>query len=286
MQTLLGEARDRGLRSVVLTFDPHPRQILAPGQRVDFVLTQQEKIEAFSRVGVDVLIIHPFSLQFASLCAKDFLQLIMCNKLNMKCLVKGFNNHFGSDRLSDMDVIRMHGSNMGFDVCEVAAERDGSAMASSSLVRQLVREGRMAEASKILGYVFYITGSVVHGRHIGRQIGFPTANISISRDSGKILPQPGVYVASVDIDGHSLPAMMNIGSNPTVNADDSRQFVEVHVLDYSGNLYNSSLRVYIHKKIREEQKFPSLNALKTQLQQDLEAVRDYFPITTSSNSSM
>lgn len=282
LSTLKDIASREGLRSVVVTFDPHPRQVLAPDKRVDFLLTQSEKIEAFRSVGIDVLVIHPFSMAFASLRAEAFLQDVLCNCLDMKYLVKGFNNHFGSDRLSDLDVIRSHGSRMGFGVTEVAPREFGDVFASSSLVRQMVREGRVDEAAGILGYRYFVAGDVIHGRKIGRTIGFPTANVSVDASAGKMLPAAGAYVASVSVFGNSYPAMVNIGSNPTVNDDGSLKFIEVHLLDFQGDLYGEKIRVDIIRRIRGEHKFPSLNALCDQLKSDVEQVRAYFPIISCS----
>ena len=260
-------ARVSGLRSVVITFDPHPRQVLAKGAVVRFVLTREEKVEMMSTLGVDVLIIHPFSREFAALTAKDFLVDVLCAKLNMKCLVKGFNNHFGCDRLSDLDELEALGAEHGFDVVEVEEECRGGVTCSSTVVRRMIAEGRMGAASAVLGYDYFVEGTVVHGRMIGRTIGFPTANVYIGDDS-KILPRPGAYVATVELDGRTWPAILNIGSNPTVNEECDHVFLEAHLIGYEGDLYGRRIRVNVLRHIRNEVKFGSLSELKQQLQQD------------------
>ncbi len=267
IKELVQNARSCGLRSVVITFDPHPRQVLAKGSVVRFVLTRKEKVEMMSTLGVDVLIIHPFSKEFAALTAKDFLVDMLCARLNMKCLVKGFNNHFGCDRLSDLDALETLGSEHGFEVVEVAEECHGGVTCSSTVVRRMIAEGRMGAASAVLGYDYFVEGTVVHGRMIGRTIGFPTANVYIGDDS-KILPRPGAYVATVEFDGSKWPAILNIGSNPTVNDECDRVFLEAHLIGFEGDLYGRRIRVNVLRHIRNEVKFGSLSELKQQLQQD------------------
>lgn len=272
IKELVQIAGSEGLISVVITFDPHPRQVLAKGSVVRFVLTRQEKIDMLSNLGVDVLIIHPFSQEFAALTAKDFLVDMLCARLNMKFLIKGFNNHFGSDRLSNFGALDALGAEHGFGVVEVEEECRGGVTCSSTAVRRMIAEGRMTSASAILGYYYFVDGTVVHGRMIGRTIGFPTANVYIGDDS-KILPRPGAYVATVVLDGKTLPAILNIGSNPTVNDDSDRVFLEAHILDFEGDIYGRRIRVNVLRHIRNEVKFGSLDELKAQLQEDVEFAR-------------
>ena len=267
IKELVQNARSCGLRSVVITFDPHPRQVLAKGSVVRFVLTRKEKVDMMSTLDVDVLIIHPFSKEFAALTAKDFLVDMLCARLNMKCLVKGFNNHFGCDRLSDLDALETLGSEHGFEVVEVEEECHDGVTCSSTVVRRMIAEGRMGAASAVLGYDYFVEGTVVHGRMIGRTIGFPTANVYIGDDS-KILPRPGAYVATVEFDGSKWPAILNIGSNPTVNDECDRVFLEAHLIGFEGDLYGRRIRVNVLRHIRNEVKFGSLSELKQQLQQD------------------
>lgn len=272
IRELVQIAENEGLRSVVITFDPHPRQVLAKGAVVRFVLTREEKVELMSTLGVDVLVIHPFSKEFAALTAKDFLVDVLCARLNMKCLVKGFNNHFGCDRLSDFGALYALGTEHGFDVVEVGKECRDGVTCSSTAARRMIAEGKMSSASAILGYYYYVNGTVVHGRMIGRTIGFPTANVYIGDDS-KILPRPGAYVATVVLDGKTWPAILNIGSNPTVNDDSDRVFLEAHILDFEGDIYGRHIRVNVLRHIRNEVKFGSLDELKAQLQHDVEYAR-------------
>jgi len=257
----------QGLRSVVVTFDPHPRQVLAPDRPVSFVLTQQEKIDAFRMAGIDCLVVHPFSHDFARMSAKEFLENMLCNALNMKHLVKGFNNHFGCDRLSDLGQISAIGEGAGFAVTKVEAESADGIQASSTLLRDLVRKGDMLMAREILGRCFPLSGNVVHGRMIGRSIDFPTANISVD-DPCKIIPAAGAYSCVAHADGRWWPAMLNIGSNPTVNGDSAKLLLEAHLVGYQGNLYDKCLSLKLISRLRDEQRFPSLDALRYQLIND------------------
>ncbi|MCR5453587.1 MAG: riboflavin biosynthesis protein RibF [Bacteroidales bacterium] len=269
LQSLVDIARREHLRSVVVTFDPHPRQVLMPDAEVRFVLTREEKIEMFSSLGIDVLVVHPFSKEFAAINAKDFLLQVLCCKLQMRHLVKGFNNHFGCDRLSDIDAIRALGVQNGFAVTQVDAEYCNGVAASSTLVRRLIMDGNMDDVAKVLSYQFFVEGTVVHGRMIGRTIGFPTANIDISDDS-KILPRVGAYVAGVDVDGVYYPAILNIGSNPTVNSDRRKVFLEVHIIGFDADIYGRKLKVNILHRIRDEVAFGSIDELRAQLARDKE----------------
>lgn len=269
LATLVAIARRECLRSVVITFDPHPRQVLSPGAEVRFVLTREEKVEMFASLGVDVLVIHPFSKEFAAISAKDFLVRVLHEKMKMSHLVKGFNNHFGCDRLSDVGYIRALGGQYGFAVTQVGAECCDGVSASSTLVRRLIAEGNMEETSKILGYKFFVEGTVVHGRMLGRTIGFPTANIDVG-DHSKILPRTGAYVAYVAVLGNDYPAILNIGSNPTVNGDNNKVFLEVHIIGFNADIYGAKLRAYILHRIRNEVTFGSIDELRVQLARDKE----------------
>ncbi len=276
MDVLVRQAREEGLRSVVVTFDPHPRQVLSPDSKLKFVLTRREKEEMFAALGIDVLVIHPFSRAFAALSAKEFLSGVLKDRLMMRRLVKGFNNHFGCDRLSDLGEIQRLGEECGFSVTQVGAECRGGVSASSTLVRRLIGDGSMEDAAAILGYDYFFEGEVVHGRMIGRTIGFPTANINIGDDS-KILPRTGAYVAAVKVDNDvkPWPTILNVGSNPTVNNVDDRVFLEAHLIGFDGDLYGRRVRVSVLHRLRDEVKFGTLSQLKRQLQHDTEAAQSF-----------
>lgn len=268
IETLKRTSKSEKLKSVVVTFAPHPRQVLFPGVEVYFLLTPQEKQEMIASQDIDYLVIHPFSKDFAALTAHDFLVGKLCRYIGMRHLIKGFNNHFGCDRLTDIDSVRTLGHTVGFDVTEVNAQTNGETYVSSTLARRCIADGNIQQANQILGYHYFISGKVVHGRMIGRTIGFPTANIDIGNTS-KLLPAPGAYAAFVDINKHTMPAMMNIGSNPTVNTDSSVTYIEVHIIGFSGNLYGCNLRIYLIRRLRPELKFDNIDQLRSRLSADV-----------------
>ncbi|MBQ3655718.1 MAG: bifunctional riboflavin kinase/FAD synthetase [Bacteroidales bacterium] len=268
LKQLKDTAMRKKLKSAVITFSPHPREVLFPGADICFVLSKEEKIRAFSKSGIDFLVIHPFSKEFAGLPAEVFFKDLLCKKLKMKHLIKGFNNHFGKDRLSDISVIRQYGIEAGFEVTETQKLfTESHYPVSSTTVRQLIHEGKVDKAAEILGYNFFITGKVVHGKHLGRKIGFPTANI-LSDDKHKIVPKSGVYEGCCIINGIKYRVMLNIGSNPTVNADNNKIFFEAHILNFSGDLYSKEITVTLIRRLRDEKKFSSLEELKRQLEYD------------------
>lgn len=265
-------AEKENLKSVVVTFRPHPRQVLFPKTKVNFVLSEKEKLLKFSQTGIDFLVIMPFSLEFASLTAKEFLTDILVKKLGMKHLIKGFNNHFGKDRLSDIDKIKEIGFQYGFSASQVGnLVLEGGVSASSTLVRKLLTEGSVDEASKILGYDFFFTGKVVHGKHIGTSIGFPTANILIE-DENKIIPKSGVYASLTTINSVVYPVMLNIGHNPTVNGNLEKTFLEAHIIGFDSDIYGQEISLVLKQRIRDEIKFPSLEDLKKRLNDDKQTV--------------
>lgn len=276
LKRLKETALEKGLKSAVVTFSPHPRQVLFPEGKVCFILSQEEKIEAFRKTGVDYLVVHPFSAGFAALSAEEFFKELLCKKMGMKHLVKGFNNHFGRDRISKAGEIEKYGLEAGFGVTQIEKlDFIPQYPASSTEIRRLIHEGGVEKASEILGYDFFITGIVVHGKHIGTSIGFPTANI-VTDETDKIIPKNGVYAAFTFIDGTKYPVMLNIGNNPTVNAEVNGIFLEAHILDFSGNLYSRKLKIVLLKRIRDEKKFPSLDDLKRQLSEDKRVTAEMF----------
>ena len=268
-------ALEKKLKSLAVTFSPHPRQVLCPNAKVFFVLSKQEKIEAFEKIGIDYLVIQPFSLEFAKLSAEDFFKNMLCKHLNMKYLVKGFNNHFGKDRVSEFSEIQKIGFNCGFEVSETKKMVLKSSLeVSSTALRKYILEGQFENVSEILGRGFPLSGKVVHGKQIGKTIGFPTANIILD-DENKIIPKIGVYASFTIINGRKYPVMLNVGSNPTINGENEKQvFLEAHILDFSDNLYSKKIRLTIVKRIRDEKKFSSLEELKRHLNLDKSLVAE------------
>ena len=267
VQTLVETAKQRGLKSLILTFDPHPRKVLFPERNLNLILSPDEKSEVLTTTGVDYLVIHRFSKDFAAINSSDFMQKVLVNQLGMRHLVSGFNNHFGCDRMGDNEILNSYGKSFGFDISRIDAAQLNGISASSTLVRNALIEGDVQKAAEILGYSFYISGKVVHGRRIGSKIGFPTANVM--RDcEDKIIPKDGVYAAGVQVRGKLYSSVVNIGENPTVS-DSGITTIEAYIIGFEEDIYGEDVRVFFYRRIRDQRKFGSLNELTEAIKRDI-----------------
>lgn len=271
LQTLVQTAQAKGLKSLVLTFDPHPRKVLFPEKDLNLILSPEEKIEMFAATGVDYLVIHPFTKDFAAVSSSDFMDNVMVRQLGMRHLVSGFNNHFGCDRMGDVEVLKQYGRRFGFEVSRLDAAMLNGISASSTFVRNALLDGDVSAAASVLGYSYYISGTVVHGRHIGTQIGFPTANIQPDC-ADKLIPKTGVYAANVQVEGCLYQSVVNIGDNPTVS-DSHKTTIEAYILDFHGDIYGKNVRVYLSCRIRDQKKFSDLKQLTEAIKNDIAEVK-------------
>ncbi|HHE33118.1 MAG TPA: bifunctional riboflavin kinase/FAD synthetase [Chlorobaculum parvum] len=263
--SMIDKARQDSLRSVVVTFDPHPRLVLERGLecQVELLTTFDEKVAHFRTMQVDLLFVIRFDREFSRKSSADFIRDVLVRMLGARQVTVGYDHGFGSDRSGSGKTLRQLGEEHGFGV-EVVGEVivDGSPV-SSTRVRHLLVEGRIREANVCLGSPYIISGYVVKGNKLGRQLGFPTANIELT-DRCKQLPAHGVYAARVTIGGRDWPVMMNIGRRPTVEKDGSVT-VEAHIVGFSGELYGTVLVLQLLDFIRPEQRFNSIDELKAQL---------------------
>ena len=271
LQALVQTAQAKGLKSLVLTFDPHPRKVLFPEKDLNLILSPEEKIEMFAATGVDYLVIHPFTKDFAAVSSSDFMNNVMVRQLGMRHLVSGFNNHFGCDRMGDVEVLKQYGRRFGFEVSRLDAAMLNGISASSTFVRNALLDGDVSAAASVLGYSYYISGTVVHGRHIGTQIGFPTANIQPDC-ADKLIPKTGVYAANVQVEGCLYQSVVNIGDNPTVS-DSHKTTIEAYILDFHGDIYGKNVRVYLSCRIRDQKKFSDLKQLTEAIKNDIAEVK-------------
>jgi len=266
--SMIEKARQDGLRSVVVTFDPHPRLVLESGSecQVKLLTTFDEKVAHFRTMQVDLLFIIRFDREFSRKSSADFIRHVLVGMLGARQVTVGYDHGFGSDRSGSGKTLRQLGDEHGFSV-DVVGEVivDGSPV-SSTRIRRLLVEGRIREANVCLGTPYTISGNVVNGNKLGRQIGFPTANLELS-DRCKQLPAHGVYAARVTIDGREWLAMMNIGRRPTVEQHGAVT-VEAHIVGFSGELYGKHLVLQLFDFIRPEQRFNSIDELKAQLLAD------------------
>lgn len=259
--------------ATVVTFDPHPQEFFT-GQKRALLTPLSEKIEYLSSIGVQQLVLLPFTSDLASLTPDEFVESILVRRLQADYVSVGQNFRFGRDRSGTTDDLRAIASPFGIYVYIAPLRTCQGDRVSSSAIRQALAEGNLTQANQLLGRPYRLIGRVIHGQHLGRTLGFPTANLELPSD--KLLPRRGVYYVRVAVSPHRNPeylqsGVMNIGLRPTV--DGIQQTIEVHLLDWSGNLYDEVLSVYLEKFLRPEQKFASLTDLKQQIQSDCDAAR-------------
>lgn len=268
-------AREAGLASTVITFDQPPRQVLDPTFRPQLLTTLSEKEAAIAALGVDRLVVLPFSREMAGLSARAFMEEILRRQLQTTVLVTGYDNRFGHDRTEGFDDYVRYGEEMGMLVCrgDAALMDDGDRPVSSSVIRQLLaQEGRVDLMPRYLTRPYQLRGQVMPGEHIGHRLGFPTANL-VPDDAAKLIPAAGVYAVRVLLAGEQQlrQAMMNIGHRPTF--DGHRQTLEVNIFDFDGDLYGQTMTVGFVERLRAERRFASPEALAAQLQKDQEQVK-------------
>ena len=262
-------ARERGVESCVITFDRHPRQVVQSEWCPEMLTTLEEKTQLLEATGIDRCEVLHFDREMANQSAHDFMLHTLKEKMGVSILVTGYDNRFGHNRSEGFEDYVRYGKEIGIEVIKGEELTDGSNNVSSSSIRRMLKEGRIEDATRCLGREYQLTGTVVGGEHIGRTIGFPTANIRPD-DSSKLIPANGVYAVDVwsqagDINRER--AMLNIGTRPTFNG--TATTIEVHIPHFAGNLYGSTLSIAFLRKIREERKFDSPEALVEQLNKDL-----------------
>jgi riboflavin kinase/FMN adenylyltransferase len=263
---LTASASKSGGESIIITFFPHPRMVLFPEDNdLKLLNTQDEKISLLEKAGVDNLIIIPFTREFSRLSSVEFVRDILVNRLGTKKLVIGYDHHFGRNREGSFEHLNEYGPVYGFNVEEIPKQLVDDVAVSSTKIRNCLLAGEVEDANTYLGYEFFFTGTVVKGNQLGRTIGYPTANIQIS-DRYKIIPADGVYAVRVTVSGESYKGMMNIGVRPVIGG--TPRTIEVNIFDFNKDIYSSEITVHLVSRLREEQNFPSLDALKVQLDHD------------------
>jgi riboflavin kinase/FMN adenylyltransferase len=265
--SLVQQAKEKNLQSSLLTFFPHPRMVLQKQSSLKLIDTLKEKELLLKKLGIDNLIIHPFSEEFSRLTAIEFTRDLLVDKLKIASLFIGYDHRFGKNREARVDDVITYGKTYGFDLTVIPAQDIESITVSSTKVRTAIEDSDFEKVHQFLGRPYQLNGIVTQGEGLGRTIGFPTANLEIP-ESYKLIPPKGVYMVDVEHRNTSYKGMMNIGNRPTLNG--SHQTTEVHLFDFDQKIYGDSLKVLIVKKIREELKFDSLEALKTQLAIDQE----------------
>lgn len=273
LDKLITSSKASGCESVVLTFFPHPRMVLQQNTDLKLLNTIDEKAALLEKEGIDNLIIHPFDHAFSRLTAEEFVKDILVDKLNIHKIIIGHDHRFGRNRTATIDDLIRFGEEFGFEVEKISALAVNEISVSSTKIRNALNEGNVDYANTFLGYPYFINGTVVQGKQLGRTINFPTANLEPT-ESYKLIPANGVYVVSSQINGKTVYGMMNIGNRPTVNGVGTT--IEVHYHDFNEDLYGQQVKVNIYHRLRDEVKFESFDALKFQLEKDRQQSLAYF----------
>ena len=256
----------------VLTLFPHPRMVLQKSDDIKLLNTIDERIEILKRCGIKDVIVKEFNKAFANLSAKDYVKQILVDELNTKQIVIGYDHRFGKNRSANIDDLKRFSELYDFKVEEISAQDIEEVTVSSTKIRKALSTGHIRVANSFLGYNYFMTGEVVKGQGLGRTLDFPTANIFV-REHYKLIPCDGVYVVKSKIETSTIYGMMNIGTNPTVNG--KSRSIEVHFFDFDKDIYGEVLRIEFLHRLRNEQKFESLQALKIQLHNDRKNALDY-----------
>ena len=262
---LTSESKKYDLKSIILTFFPHPRNIVS-SKKIKSINTIDEKIQIFSELDLDELIIQNFNKSFSEMGAEEFIKLLV-NNLNLKKIIVGYNHRFGKNRSADINVLKDFSLKYDFEVIEIKAFEFEKIKISSTKIRSAINDGNIDICNNYLGYNFNINGIVVKGKSIGKSIGFPTANINIAEEY-KIIPKNGVYLVRCFFEKNKFYGMMNIGYNPTFGSNEKT--IEVNIFDFNRDLYNKKIRIEFLKFIRDEIKFDDAEELQNQLIKDRE----------------
>lgn len=262
-------------QSVLLTFYPHPRMVLQPDSDLKLLNTIEEKTTLLEKAGIDHLIIHPFDQKFSRLSSVEFVRDILVNQIGTKKLVIGYDHHFGRNREGSFEHLSECEPVYGFDVEEIPAQEVDEVNVSSTKIRRALNDGDVKTANSYLGYKYFLHGKVIHGDKLGRELGFPTANLSVI-NAYKLIPKNGIYAVEIDRKGEKLRGMANIGTRPSIAKNDGSLKVEVNIFDFSQEIYDEKLKLTFVQRIREEKKFETLGELTKAMQQDEQNVRQLF----------
>ncbi len=261
-------AHEKGGESVVLTFWPHPRMVVSgDSQQLKLISTISEKIELIEQAGVNHLLVVPFTREFSDLSAEKYIQEVLINNIGTKTMVIGYDHRFGKNREGSFDYLANNSHRFGITLHEIPRQEIEHLTISSTKVRNAVLEGNASLAASLLGRNYNFSGIVVKGRQLGRQLGFPTANVQV-KEHYKLLPGDGVYAVRVSVRNEIKNGVMNVGNRPTVAGIGKTQ--EVHIFDFNNDIYGESISVELVAFIRNEQKFSSIIELKDQIKSDSE----------------
>lgn len=271
LNDMVKKAREMGGETVVVTFYPHPRQVLSTGDNsLRLISTQEEKIKQMDALGIDNLIVIKFTKEFSTLSSEDFIRNYIVEKIKPAALIIGYDHHFGNNRLGDFEMLKELGEKNNFKVERIPVQDVDNVVVSSTKIRNALQIGDIRQANSLLGHQFSNTGIVVHGMGLGRQMGYPTANLEVALEY-RLIEKPGVYATFVDFDGKTMPAMTYIGRRPTMN-DNRPATIESHLIGFDGDLYGKQLTLRFVDRVRDEKKFNGLDELKRQINIDEQTI--------------
>jgi riboflavin kinase/FMN adenylyltransferase len=271
IRELINKAHDSGAQSVVLTFHPHPSVVLKGRKGAFYLTTKTEKVELLERLGVDIVISHPFTYELSQSTARDFISYLV-DHLRFRELWVGHDFALGKGREGNVEYLKLIGEDYGYRVQSVEPISSDGQVISSSQIRNLIIDGNIESANKLLGRPYQVVGEVIHGDGRGKGIGIPTANLETGEE--KLIPGAGVYACKVQILNKLWPAAVNIGTRPTFESTNQISHVEAHILDFSSELYTQQISIEFISRLRGEEKFQSVNELINQVHKDIDRTRE------------
>ncbi|GET46963.1 bifunctional riboflavin kinase/FAD synthetase [Capnocytophaga felis] len=265
IKKLVETAKNQDLLATIFTFFPHPRMVVHQDSELKLIHTLDEKKHVLKSLGINQLVVCPFNDSFSKMSAETFVEDLLVKRLKAKKVIIGYDHRFGRNRTADISDMRKFGEKYGFEVEEIPAQEVNEVSVSSTKIRKAISEGDIKTAWEYLGVPFCISGKVIHGLKIGRTISYPTANIQV-KESYKLIPKDGIYLVYSFFNGKKTYGMMSIGKNPTIEGKGAT--IEVHYFDFDEDIYGNDVTIYFLERLRNEQKFESVEKLKEQLQID------------------
>jgi len=272
LRRLTKTAKKSNLDSVVLTFFPHPRMVLQKDTDLKLINTLSEKKQLLEAIGIDYMVVQPFTKKFSRLTDLEYVRDVLVNQLNAKKIIIGYDHRFGRNRTANIENLREYGSTYGFEVEEISAQELDEVAISSTKIRKALETGNITTANSYLGYCFTLNGRVVKGKGIGKTLGYPTANLSVDTPY-KLIPKKGVYLVHATLHGKRVFGLTNIGTNPTVGG--TKTTIETYFMDITAHLYDQHLTLEFITHIRDEEKFDSIEQLKQAIKNDAVFARNF-----------
>ena len=273
INTLNKIAKKEHLESAILSFWPHPRKFLNPDDDVKMLNTLEEKLELLEKSGIQNIFLKTFDEEFRNLSGADFCEKILVEKLNVKHIIIGYDHTFGKNKSGDFNLLKALSGDLGFKVDQLEAVKSNQLNISSTKIRQALSEGKIKEANQMLGYHYPLTGKVIHGKKLGRTIGYPTANIEVPVN--KLLPKNGAYIVEVFVDQQFYKGMLSIGTNPTIDDKNQSLHTEVYILDFDQDIYGKEITVKFRDFLHDEIKFDGMERLIEKLNEDKRLTESY-----------